>query len=572
MRKHIFFLIAILILAAVLRLLWLDKIPHSINGDQIHYLLTAKSFFLTGKDISQTTSPLSILLFQYPVGELAQAELLSFLEMPTIGPFGFSLLGAFLPNAILGILTVLMIYLITRKLLNEQIALFSSFIAAINPWFIFIGRTSYEMIPATFFYLCSFYLLLILKGWRILLALPFFMLAFYSYIATKLILLPLALLFALYCYLFVHKKKFAKQYIILLGILTLFAFFFVFQLKQAPDASRLSEITILAPNAADQVNTIRKTSIDTPLLSLFENKFTVSFYTLLDNVSNVFSPKYLFLHGDYFASLGKYGLFYPLDLVFLLIGGGVLFAKNKKLLTLLTFLILISIIPEIVHSSTTENFTPHITLLFPFFIIIMGVGGSQIYNIFKTKKQYPITVITSLAYAFFIGSFLNIYFFQMPLQSGFFNLSNRLLSQYIALSQQPNQKIIIYTSDPEGKFKEYIFYNNLLTKQNASNIAAGLKTQRHTIDNVTFLSCNKSIKKVNKNDLVIAQAQCDMSFPNPKVAIAQLSDSGGVFRIYNDTTCKKYSLSNYISGIKINDFGVGKLSEQQFCQKLIISQ
>src|SRR5258708_28738393 len=129
-------LFVIILIAAILRFLWLDKIPHSVNGDELHYALSTRAFALTGKDINQTPSPIQILLFHYPPNDFIQAELPYFLLMPTIGLIGFSLVGNALPNAILSTCIVIMIYLMTKYLIDENTALISAFVAAINPWFI----------------------------------------------------------------------------------------------------------------------------------------------------------------------------------------------------------------------------------------------------------------------------------------------------------------------------------------------------------------------------------------------------------------------------------------------------
>ena len=67
-------LIAIILLAAFLRFFWLDRIPNAVSGDELTYIFTAKSMFLSGSDITHTWSPLSIFAFRYPPGEV-QAEL-----------------------------------------------------------------------------------------------------------------------------------------------------------------------------------------------------------------------------------------------------------------------------------------------------------------------------------------------------------------------------------------------------------------------------------------------------------------------------------------------------------------
>lgn len=571
LRKKHFLLGGILLLAAAIRFLWLDRIPHSINIDQLYYLLNAKAFALTGKDLSQTITPFDVLRFTPPPQELVQAELPHFLEMLTVGFFPFSLFGAFLPNAILGVATVLLIYLIAKKLWNEQIALISSFIAAVNPWFVFIGRTAYEMIPATCFYLAAFYILLIAKRWKILFALPLFILAFYSYIGTKIILLPIGLVFILYCYFYIHKQNFAKQYATLFIFLTSFVLFFAFQITHANSPSRLSEIlTPTSPAIVEQVDVTRKITMANPMTSLFENKFTVFFSHLVSNTLLVFSPSYLFIHGDYFSSLGKYGLFYPVELLFLIIGSGWLFIHKKKLFFLMWILIFIAIIPEVIHYGKNKtNFTPHITLLFPFFILLMGNGCWQLFLFLKAKNHLvPITLLTTI-YLFSVASFLHLYFFSMPLQHDFFNFHNRILASYVSLSNKNSEPIIIYSTNAKEQFKEYLFYNNLYTKDNAVAVTKAINEQNYKLQNVQFRSCDQTVKKLDNKTITIIQTTCKMSFEKQHLTIAQLSDSGGMYQIYNATTCKSYPLKSYISHFSINNFDFNKLSEEKFCTTFI---
>ena len=233
MNKIYLALLLILFLASLLRLVFLNNVPTAISYDQLYYILNAKSFLFTGTDLTGSINPFHFLIFQYPPDGLTQAELPFFLQFPLLSFFPFSLFNVVLPNALLSILTVLILFLIGAKLFDKKTGLYISLVAAINPWFIFIGRTFYEVVPAIFFYLCGFYILLIARKWKILFAFPLFLLAFYSYIGTKLIFFPFILLVVLYCYFVVHKRHYTKQYIILL-ILSLFTIlFFVFQAKKA---------------------------------------------------------------------------------------------------------------------------------------------------------------------------------------------------------------------------------------------------------------------------------------------------------------------------------------------------
>jgi len=83
-----------LFLAAILRFLWLDKIPVGIGGDELTYVFNAKAIFLTGSDISGTWNPLSAFIFHYPAYTTPQAELPYFLLTPIVGFLQFSLFNA----------------------------------------------------------------------------------------------------------------------------------------------------------------------------------------------------------------------------------------------------------------------------------------------------------------------------------------------------------------------------------------------------------------------------------------------------------------------------------------------
>lgn len=571
MSKNLIILLCIIILGAIVRFIWLDKIPHSVNTDELHYLLSAKSFALTGKDITQAVSPLDILTFRYPPSELVQAELPYFTAILTVGWLPFSLFGNAFPNAFLSLGLVLVMYLFVKKLFGEEIGLIASFLTAINPWFIVMGRTSYEVIPATFFYMTALYVMLIAKGWKLLLALPLLILAFYSYIATKLIFLPVVFVFCVFCYFVVHKKRFLKQFLVLLGACTIFVGFFIFQLQTNAGTSRMSEILTPAyPQIASQVDYLRKNTVNTPLLSFYENKLSIFGDLMLNNLSEVFSLKYLFLNGDYFFSFGSHGLMYLLDPVFLFIGAAVIYSAKKKYFWFLILLCGIAVLPQIVHSTSVKNgnFSPHTTMLLPFLIIFISAGIWEVISWTKRKKIF-VGIVIVCAYVILLGNFLNIYFFHFPLQHNFFNFSSRLLSQYIMLSQTNKQPTIVYTPFQKNRFDEYLFYSNSYTKDNALMVEKSLKNTNYSVNNVTFLYCDQKLKTFDNKNIIIIEAECGMNTDQSALTIPQLSDSGGMYKIINDNICRKYSLKQYVSDFKMSDFGIDKMSPERFCQTFI---
>lgn len=561
-------LVFILLLAVILRFWHLGEVPHSINGDQLHYLFNAESFLYTGLDATQTKSLADIFMFRYPAGDAVQAELPYVLSIITVGVFSNTLFNAFFVYALLGVLVVVMIYLITKELLNEQAALMASFIAAVNPWFIFISRTAYEMIPATFFWLCFVYCLLIFKGWKIFISFIFFVLAFYSYIGTKLIALPLAVLIVLYVYLYKNKKKYFKQYLIFISLVAVFVGFFVFQLFNASGSSRVTDfINPNDPIYANTVDAIRKNSIQNPFLFLFENKLTIFMMVMLSNFMNIINPSYLFINGDYFMSLGKFGIFNPLDIILFILGSLLLFKYNKKLLVLLYLLILLSFIPQIVHKNSNA-FTPHIMLAIPFFIILFSASILLVKKFNKNLLFLILAAVFMMGYLFNTGKFMHTYFYRMPLQNDFFNFPNRVLSEYIHIADKNDRNIIVFSNNSRDLYREYIFYNDIYSKKTASDIADSLLRRNYEIENVSFKSCNELFKNDSKT-LIIVKNQCDMSLGGSYLSISNLSDGGWVYRIYNDPICKKYNLFRYSRSIALNDFSINNMDQKKFCEKFI---
>jgi 4-amino-4-deoxy-L-arabinose transferase-like glycosyltransferase len=571
LKKNAFFLI-IIIVAILPRFIFLNNVPNAINDDEIHYVLDAKSFILTGRDVLGQVTPFDVLLFHSPKIDPMQAELQYFLEIPVFGLMPFSLFNLILPNAIIGVLIVVLIYLITLKLFDRNTAIVAGLIAAFNPWFIFVSRTTYEAGPATLFFLCTFYVLLITKGWKILWTIPFSLLAFYSYIGTKLIFLPFMFLSILYAFLSINKKKYLKQYALLFGFSCLLALFFALQLKSYGGSARGTEILLPNnPSIVTLVNDFRNVSIPNPFMSLFENKYTTYMSILIKSTLNIFSPTYLFTNADYFFLVSGHGLFYYIDALLLIVGAVWLFMYQRKLFYFFISLILISIFPQIFHKSSIEgNFTPHIALLIPIFVISIGVGINAVLKKIKNKKHLPLFLISlGLVYLILFFNFCYFYFYKFPLQSGTFAIQDRILSKYISLGANKST-VTIFSPDPRLLFKEYIFYQNAYSGKTVGEINKSLKEKRYVFNNISFYTCNYTgLKDTSK--LIISDIACAKDFGGNTVNVAQLKDSGKRYVIHHDRVCGQYNLPGYISNLKLSDFNIEKLTDKKFCETFIVS-
>lgn len=561
--KTVLLFFLIICLATVLRFIYLDRIPNAVGGDELTYIVTAKSIFLTGRDITGTWSPWSIFLFRYPPNE-QQAELPYFLHLPFSGPFPFSLFTARFPFALLSVGVVILLCLLTQKLINRQTAFVAGLIASINPWLIYIGRTAYETTPATFFYLLGFYLLLAFRGPMLLVSIPVFILAFYSYIGMKLIFLPLIILFCLFAW--SRNRKDQKQYLMTAIISFIFTISFLLIITTKSDGSRISELFLPNnPQIASTVDAIRKNTMSNPFTPFFVNKFSVYLQFITTKFYRMFSPVYLFLEGDQFFSLYRHGFFYALDFVFLAGGFLVLFLKKRSVFFLLSSTIVLATFPHLFHKTQTD-FSYHIALLFPISIIVIGNGIYGFIQSVPKRFRVSIGIAVTILYIISAGNFLFIYFFQHPL-GGYFDFHMRIVSRYIELSNKV--PITVYSPRYTDFFKKYLFYSNSLKSDNVTSFTHLYDSQSLIFNNITFSSCNDKASVSTSSGIVIADIYCILDKNIPRVSISNLSDAGEVYQIYNDPICINFNLKRYPTGISLADFAIERLEDKRFCEAFI---
>jgi len=580
----------IIFIAAITRLIWFDKAPGSITNDELHYILTVKSVALTGHDFSGSWNIFTSLIFTQPFG-LLHSELPYLLLYPAISLTSFSIFTSRITYVIISIATVWVIFQLGRILFDKKTALIAAFLASINPWMIFIGRTTYEMVPATFFYFLGIYFLIKEKSWRILISLPIFFLAFYSYRPTKIIFIPIVLAVSIYAY-FLNKKQFSKQYLIL-NIICLFLiiFYIVLQLNSSQEA-RLSEV--FSPFSQNITNSIqaRNSMVQNGLLAeLFNSKFFIYSTELFQKSLQTLSPSYLFYYGDSFFFLRLHGPFYLLDAVFLLIGAAYLFIEKRKEFFLIFALSIIGIFPEIFFNSRVL-LTHHIAIfiVLALFIIAYGVGrvGASKYKLIFIIFLYLISFI----------NFFQIYFFQIPFKSqGSFSFATRELANYIKFEQKRGQKVNVYAATPqdayikyandfnngegiiespifingpEDLYTKYIYYTNNLDIKTYDQVVKSLLSQKYSIGKINFFACKDIESNYDPKAVTIYETRM---CPPAKVfgktyQIKNLVDASTIYIIYNGLACEKYKLNSYPK-ISFDDLSIERLSEKYFCEKFI---
>lgn len=194
--KHL--LLGILLLGAILRIGLLATNPPHLTPDEASLGYNAYSILKTGKDEYGTTLPIIFKSFgDYKPG------LYVYLTAPFVAVLGLNEWSVRLPSAVAGIISVYLIYLITRELFPKRtrLPLVSSFLLAIAPWHIHLSRGAWEVNVSLALTLTGIYFFLrsLKEAKNILISGLFFGLTLITYqgakLASAIVLVLLALTF-----------------------------------------------------------------------------------------------------------------------------------------------------------------------------------------------------------------------------------------------------------------------------------------------------------------------------------------------------------------------------------------
>ena len=215
--KTLIFLLIILVIASFFRLWQLDKIPPGLYPDVA----------INGNEALDSLKTGDFKVF-YPENN-GREGLIIWLIALSFSIFGVSIWSIKIVAAIIGILTVIGLYLLTKELFNKNIALLSSFFLAISFWHLNFSRIGFRAILLPFILVFSFYFLF--NGFRkknissFILAGIFFGLGFYTYISFRIAVLILP--FVLIPFWLIYRKEKQTKKFLLSTFYFLFSIFII---------------------------------------------------------------------------------------------------------------------------------------------------------------------------------------------------------------------------------------------------------------------------------------------------------------------------------------------------------
>jgi 4-amino-4-deoxy-L-arabinose transferase-like glycosyltransferase len=160
-------LLAILLLASLVRLVDLGRNPPGFFCDEASVGYDAYSLLHTARDQYGAFLP----LFARSLGDYDEA-LLRYLTVPSIAVFGLNEFATRLPAALVGTLTVLLVFLLAGELFSrDDISLMAALLLAISPWHVLFSRVAFRAVLLPFCFCLALWLFLKgLKAPRLLIA------------------------------------------------------------------------------------------------------------------------------------------------------------------------------------------------------------------------------------------------------------------------------------------------------------------------------------------------------------------------------------------------------------------
>lgn len=443
------FLVLIFVLALFLRVYKLNEFPAGLNADEAAIGYNAYSLLVTGKDEFGHSWPLNFQSFNdYKPG------LYFYLVLPWVKSIGLNEWSVRLPSAILGSLTILIIYLLVKEIFRDnRLALLSSFLLAISPWHVHFSRGGWETNVATFFIALGswlFFLALKKPKYFLFCALSF-ALSMFTYHSARVVTPLLGLGLVVINFRQVVRKANVKGLLAAAAVGGILLLFLFFSMTGGAGVSRFSGVGLFVDQGPFwRVNELRGQHAD-PYgfpVKLVHNKVIEYGKQFFDNWLRHYSGNFLFISGDEIQRnrVPEMGQMYLVEIPFLILG--FYFLLKNKPFGWQTVLWWLSVAP--VASAMTFQ-SPHAIRSLNMVIPLVVINAYGLGNLFYlSKKQLPkfvcflLFAFCSLLLIWNFGFYLHQYYVHYPqTYPAAWEYGFKDLAVYVAEKQSRFEKIYI---------------------------------------------------------------------------------------------------------------------------------
>lgn len=571
--KKLIPILLLLIIAVVARFYWIDKFPSGIDHDELEVVLSAKTYWRYGVDISNIPFPLSLFSNDTEAG---LAGLPSFLLAPVLGPFNLNLRLVRLPYVILSLLTLVFLAKVVYELTKNTVFASAVFaVGLINPWFFTFSRETTESSFAIFFIILGIYLLF-KKERRLISSSLSFIVAFYSYFGAKPILILLVPSIYFISYVFETRRNLKKYFVPVSLFLVAAGAYFVISLIFSSNKTLSRRIDNEAEFLklgiySSQVDELRRSSIDFPFRNIFYNKITVGSREMARKYTGWASSDFLFLGGDPRAMYRyeDHGVLYLADyfLIFLGIAGVFLIKSNKKrniLISILVMFFVLGPLPSTISAYGTSYYFRGF-LLMPAFIILLAAGATLIYEKLPGRLKLLYLYSVSALYFFLFINFLVFFFFRYPVKQHSNNyLDGRVMANYVIRSLQKDNKLTVITTSA-------YYANNAIQFYRESFGGEVKPTEMKDYYKYEGLVLTEDCEDFNKDGVVLVDTknECKLDLKEQPLLIQNQKDAGVIFKIYGDKLCDGIETPPWRRRHLVLDYEIETMSREEFCNRWV---
>ena len=510
MKKHLIFLFIIIVLAFVLRIYNLTVTPPSPDWDEVSLGYNAFSILHTARDEYGRLLPLTLRSFND-----YKPALYTYLTIPSIAVFGLNLFAVRLPSVVLGVLTVLGVYFLSREILQRFankylisiVPLLASFFLAISPWHLQFSRAAFEanisllfIVWGMAFFICG------LKKSRYLPLSSFTLgVSLYAYHSARVFVPALIISLA-----FVFKNellKFKKSFLISIIIGFIVSLPVILILVSPEGRQRFSGVSVYSNQTKLLGESVRKLEQDRnskdPLANLWHNRRIAYIDKFIEGYLTHFNPKWLFLTGDGIKRhhAPGMGMLYLFELPLVLIGLYIILRVKDKIKYLLLLWFLIAALP----GSPTEQVpnAPRSYYFLPTYQIFSALGLYFLWSRYKNAFRGKIFLTIFLFFVFF-----NVFYY---FQSYHLHLSKEYSQDWQygyeeavteAAKRESQYEKIVFSQALEQPYIFYLFYTKYdpqkYLSQGGSNNIDYQNWSRHQVGKYEFKKLNWLTEEKNK--------------------------------------------------------------------------
>jgi 4-amino-4-deoxy-L-arabinose transferase-like glycosyltransferase len=442
----------VILIAFALRFWQLGITPPSLYWDEVSQGYNAYSILKTGSDEHREFLP--IARFQ-AFGDY-KAPVYIYLDVLSIFVFGTTEFAVRFPSALLGTLTVLLTYYLTREIFDGNkrknlIAGLSSLFLAISPWHIQLSRAAYEANVATFFTVLGLLMFFIAKrkyAFCYLISSLSFVLAFYSFNAHR-VFIPLLMLILSIVYFKQIIANVRKALIaVFLAILLLTPF--LFYLRTPESKLRFAEVNIFSDiSIIEQSNHLQSVDGNSIIGKIFDNRRVLYGLSYVKHYFDFFNPTYLFFKGDVNPrfSTQDNGELYLCLLPLIIVGiYSVIKIDRRNRYFLLGWFILAPVAAatarETPHALRSETFIPLYEIFATFGLVVI----LELIAKWKKKILYFFLAALIAVMTYYLVDFLHTYYIHFPVK-------------YSQDWQYGYKQAVLETESLKNEYDE-IFFNN----------------------------------------------------------------------------------------------------------------